>query len=89
MTVDQARAHAESLPYTQGQVTGAYYYHPGSRIPNDGVTLARDFLAATQVLDTPGLSQYTYAYVRGFSGQAEFADCDTTPKHDLCVGTTQ
>ena len=87
MTSEQARAHAENLPYTQGQVTGAYYYRPGAQLPIDGVTLANDFLAATQVLDTPGLSRFSFAYVRGFNGQAAFADCETTPKNDLCVST--
>jgi hypothetical protein len=87
MTAAQAQAHAQSLPYTQGQVTGAYFYRPGSQMPIDGVTLARNFLVATEVLDTPGLSRYAYAYVRGFNGNATFADCEANPKDDLCAST--
>jgi hypothetical protein len=84
-TSDAIGEHAATLPYTPGQMLAAYFYPEGSTIPADGVTLAKTLLQANDVLyETPGLSRWRYAFMRSFSGEAKFVDCQDTPKDDLC-----
>lgn len=79
------RAHAEGLAFTQGQMMAAYYYPDGSKIPADGLTLAKSVLHATDVLyETRGLSRWRYAFMRDFDGAVRFVDCQAEPKNDLC-----
>lgn len=81
----EIRAHAESLMYTQGQMTAAYFYPEESLIPADGVTLAGSVFEANDVLyETPGLSKWRYAYMRGINGTSEFVDCEQDSGNDLC-----
>jgi len=79
------RSFAKNLINTQGQITAAYFYKKGSRIPADGVTLAGSVFRANNVLyDIQGLSKWRYAYMKGFNGSAQFVDCKKTPTNDLC-----
>jgi hypothetical protein len=84
-TAGEIRAHAAKLAHTAGHMTAAYYYPAGSRIPADGVTLARDLFQANAVLyDNAAMSSWRYAHMRFDSGETEFVDCAATPKSDLC-----
>lgn len=81
----EIRAYAAKLMHSQGQLTAAYFYPEGSQIPADGITLAGSILKANEVLyETPGLSNWHFAYMRYFTGNTEFVDCRDTPDHDLC-----
>jgi len=83
--ISTIRSFAQNLINTQGQITAAYFYREGSRIPADGVTLAGSVFRANNVLyDMQGLSKWRYAYMEGFNGSAQFVDCKKTPKNDLC-----
>lgn len=81
---NDARSHAEGLMNTSGRMTAAYYFDRGASLPRDGVTLARDLVAANAALyDTPGLSSWRFAYVK--RGQdVLFADCRSRPTDSLC-----
>lgn len=84
-SIDLVRSHAEKLPYTPGQMTGAYYFLEGPGIPADGITLAGNVLKANRVLyDTPGVPSWRFAYQRSFNGQSVFYDCHAAPSADLC-----
>jgi hypothetical protein len=84
-TEREIREHARNLPYTAGRMTAAYYYVAGSKIPRDGVTLARSVFEVNEVLyEMPGLSPWRYAYMRSLDGSAEFVDCSVQTGHSLC-----
>lgn len=82
------QAHAMQLTHRGGQVMSAYYYPAGSRMPVDGVTLARDYFSASAALDTPGLSPFAYVFIRNFNGSTSFVDCRATPSQALCMRST-
>jgi hypothetical protein len=78
-------AFAKATPYTEGAVMLLLFYDAGSRIPRDGVTLAKNFLDAARVLDTPGLSKWHYVYSRELgTGTEHFVDCTKLPTDSLC-----
>ena len=78
-------AFAKNRMSTPGQMTAVYFYPEGSKIPADGITLARSLFHANKVLyDMPKLSKWRYAYMKGFNGSELFVDCKKTPKNDLC-----
>ena len=80
-----ARSYANKKMNTDGQVTAVYFYDYGSRIPADGITNARSlFHANTTLYDTPGLSKWVYAYMKGMDGRVSFVDCRAKPSSDLC-----
>jgi hypothetical protein len=84
-TEHEIRAYAEGLMYTSGQMTAAYFYPEGGLIPADGITLAGSVFEANDVLyESPGLSKWRYAYMKGFRGTSEFVDCERDPDNDLC-----
>jgi hypothetical protein len=77
--------HAHRQTATAGSLFAAYYYAPGSRVPADGVTLARNLVAATDVIyEGDGLSGWRFAFMRPRAGPELFVDCEATPGDDLC-----
>lgn len=81
---EDVRAFAEDRPYTPGQMTAVYCYEQGAIIPADGLTLAETLIEANEVLDTPGLSAWRFAFMRYLNGASKFVDCEATPTDDLC-----
>lgn len=85
VTPSAIQAYAKELPHTTGSMTSAYFYKKGSIIPNDGVTLAKSSISATNVIfDTKGLSSWQYVYMIYRTGQESFIDCNKDPTNDLC-----
>lgn len=81
----EIRSYAEKLMYTHGRMMAAYFYPKGSSIPADGLTLAKSILQANRVLyDLPGLSSWSYAFMRHFKGTTKFMDCRQIRNDDLC-----
>ena len=84
-TEAQVKSYAKKLSNTIGQMTAAYFYPEGSKIPADGVTMARSSFAATDVIwDTPGLSSWDYVYMMPTIGEVTFVNCKERPGDDLC-----
>lgn len=82
---DAALDNARTYPYTPGQVLAVYYYPRDATIPRDGVTLAKTFPTASNVVhEGRGLDPWRFVYMRGFDGHETFVDCLNTPSHDLC-----
>lgn len=79
------QSHASNLTYRAGQAMSAYYYPSGSRLPVDGVTLAKNYFAALAATDTPGLSRYSFVFIRNLNGTTSFADCTVNPRDALCA----
>ena len=86
-TAAQVQAHANNLVYTAGHPAAAYYYAAGSRMPIDGVTLAKNFFAASAAIDTPGRARPAYIFVRAINGNTSFTDCLSDPRADMCQPT--
>ena len=79
------RSYAVSRPNTPGQMTAVFFYPEGSLIPADGVTRARSIWEVNRVLyETPGLSPWRYAWMKGHAGHVVFGNCQKQQKHSLC-----
>ena len=85
-SANEIRTYAESLMYTEGQMMAAYFYSEGGLVPADGVTLASTMTEVNDLLyETPGLSNWRYAYMRYFKiGATEFVNCEHDLDNDLC-----
>lgn len=74
-----------SKPNRSGQMTAVYFYRAGAVVPADGLTRARNVIAANRVLyDVPGLSAWQYAYMRFYNGSDQLVDCQASPGSDFC-----
>lgn len=78
------KLHSESLPYTSGQMTSAYYYKDGEVIPADGVTLAASIFEVNEVVDSPEMGVWSYVYIHYRNGNSELINCISMPDHNLC-----
>ncbi len=77
--------YARGLSNTDGRMTAAYFYPEESVIPADGVTLAKNIEQANRVLyEVPGLSKWSYAFMKSYNGRSQWVNCIKTPDHDLC-----
>ena len=84
-TPSQLRARADSVAYTQGQMTAVYFYPSDATMPRDGITTAKSLFDANRVLyELAGMSKWSYAYMRDRKGDARFVDCRAAPDSDLC-----
>lgn len=80
-----AKRWGRNFAYTPGHFTAVYFFNAGSKVPADGITMAKDVFAANHVLyDVRGLSKWHYAYMHSIKGIQEFSDCHKDPNSSLC-----
>lgn len=79
----EVRNYAVQLVHTPGQFTAAYFYSEGARVPADGVTFGRSVFRVNRLLyDTPGLSNWRFAFMRDRLGNITFVDCRIPPSRE-------
>lgn len=84
-TAAEARAAAEQLANTPGQMMAAYFYAPDAFVPDDAVTLGKDLVSVTDMLyDDPSLPAWRFVFIRNFNAPPSFVDCVEAPDKDLC-----
>ncbi|MDO3377333.1 hypothetical protein M3027_04280 [Geoalkalibacter halelectricus] len=85
-SVEEIRAHAESLRHTEDRLMGAYFFEQGARsisheVLRRGFTIMR---ALDLLYDNPDIDPWRYAFMRPFVGEVKFVDCLETPQDALC-----
>jgi hypothetical protein len=85
VSLEAVRAHSQTLAYTRGQMSGAYYYPEGPGIPAGGFRSAKTVPEVNELLyDSAETPPWHYAWQRGFNGKSVFVNCRITPREPLC-----
>lgn len=75
---------ARKKPNAPGQITAVYYYESSEGMPIDGVTKAKNYTQADNIIRLNGLSAWRYAYMVNVDGTETKVDCKEEPKSALC-----
>ena len=75
---EEAEQHAEQLMHTDGRLTIAYLYEPGTAL-GDPITMAANFATANQIMFEADLPPWRWRFIRGADGSTTFYDCQAEP----------
>ena len=89
-TYDEVLQHAKKQMNTAGRMTAVYYFHKTDKMPLSGFNTTKSISRANYVLYESGIvDEWKYAYVLGYSGYYEFADCTVSKDKRSTIGICQ